>query len=71
MTEKTKTANPLDRASEVFAGILDNLNIVLKGKNEQAELAVTCTRRLRGCGGVVVRPLARRHRTGRYQRVRR
>jgi MoxR-like ATPase len=42
VTEKTKTANPLDRASEVFAGILDNLNIVLKGKNEQAELAVTC-----------------------------
>ena len=42
MTEKTKTANPLDRASEVFAGILDNLNVVLKGKNEQAELAVTC-----------------------------
>ena len=42
MTEKTKTANPLDRASDVFAGILDNLNIVLKGKNEQAELAVTC-----------------------------
>ncbi len=42
MTEKTKTANPLDRASDVFAGILDNLNVVLKGKNEQAELAVTC-----------------------------
>jgi MoxR-like ATPase len=42
VTEKTKTANPLDRASEVFAGILDNLNVVLKGKNEQAELAVTC-----------------------------
>jgi MoxR-like ATPase len=37
-----KTANPLDRASDVFAGILDNLNVVLKGKNEQAELAVTC-----------------------------
>jgi MoxR-like ATPase len=42
VTEKTKTANPLDRASDVFAGILDNLNVVLKGKNEQAELAVTC-----------------------------
>ncbi len=42
MTEETKTANPLDRASDVFAGILDNLNVVLKGKNEQAELAVTC-----------------------------
>lgn len=42
MTEKTKTVNPLDRASDVFAGILDNLNIVLKGKTEQAELAVTC-----------------------------
>jgi MoxR-like ATPase len=42
MTDKTKTANPLDRASDVFAGILDNLNVVLKGKNEQAELAVTC-----------------------------
>ena len=42
MTEKTKTAHPLDRASDVFAGILDNLNVVLKGKNEQAELAVTC-----------------------------
>lgn len=42
MTEKTKTAHPLDRASEVFAGILDNLNVVLKGKHEQAELAVTC-----------------------------
>ena len=42
MNDKSKSANPLDRASEVFAGILDNLNIVLKGKAEQAELAVTC-----------------------------
>jgi MoxR-like ATPase len=42
VTDKTKTANPLERASEVFAGLLDNLNTVLKGKTEQSELAVTC-----------------------------